>query len=50
MSDALTIGLLLVTGLLMTLVVMFTSSGLFGYYIVETGRRILRLRQRKLKS
>ena len=50
MSDALTIGLLLVTGLLMTLVVMFTSSGLFGYYILETVRRILRERKRKQKA
>jgi hypothetical protein len=46
MSDALTTVLLLVTGLLMTLVIMFTSSGLFGYFTVETVRRILRLRRK----
>jgi hypothetical protein len=45
MSHALTIVLLSVTGLLMALVVMFTSSGLFAYYILETVRRILRLRR-----
>jgi hypothetical protein len=50
MSDSLTIVLLLVTGLLMALVIMFTSSGLFAYYIVESVRRILRLRKRKQKS
>jgi len=47
MSDALAIALLLLTGLLMALVVMFTSSGLFGYYIFETARRILRSRRKR---
>ena len=47
MSNALTVVLLLATGLLMALVVMFTSSGLFAYYIFETVRRILRSRKRK---
>ena len=42
MSHALTVGLLLLTGLLMAFVIMFTSSGLFAYYILETVRRILR--------
>jgi hypothetical protein len=50
MSDSLTIVLLLGTGLLVALVVMFTSSGLFGYYIFETVRRILRSRRREPKS
>jgi hypothetical protein len=49
MCDALTIVLLLATGLLLVLVIMFTSSGLFGYYIVETVRRILRTRRTKLE-
>ncbi len=50
MSFAPTIVLLLLTALAMTLVVMFTSSGLFGYYILETVRRILRERKRKQKA
>jgi len=49
MSDALAIVLLLVTGLLMALTILVTSSGLFGYYIFETVRRIQRLRRTKLK-
>ena len=47
MSDFLAAMLLLVTGLLMALVIMLTSSGLLGYYTVETVRRVLRLRKRK---
>ena len=47
MSDALAIALLLLTGLLMALVVMFTSSGLFACYIFETVRRILRSRTKR---
>ena len=47
MSIALIIALLLVTGLVMALVVMFTSSGLFGYYIFDTVRRILRSRRKR---
>ena len=47
MSNALTIVLLLATGLLMTLVIMFTSSGLSAYYIFETVRRILRSRRKR---
>ncbi|MGB7591781.1 MAG: hypothetical protein WCD04_13465 [Terriglobia bacterium] len=50
MSDALAIVLLLLTGLLVALAVMFTSSGLFGYYIFETVRRILRSARRGRKS
>jgi hypothetical protein len=46
MSDALSIVLLLASGLLMAVVIMFTSSGLLGYYTVETVRRILRLRRK----
>lgn len=46
MSDALTIVLLLATGLLLVLVIMFTSSGLLGYYLVETVRRIVRKARR----
>jgi hypothetical protein len=47
MSNFLAVVLLLVTGLLVAFVIMLTSSGLFGYYIVETVRRFLRLRRRK---
>jgi hypothetical protein len=47
MSDFLAVVLLLVTGLPVAFVIMFTSSGLFAYYILETGRRFLRLRRRK---
>jgi hypothetical protein len=47
MSDALAIALLLLTGLLMAFVVMFTSSGLFTYYIFETVRRIQRSRRKR---
>jgi hypothetical protein len=47
MSDALSVVLLLVTGLLLALVIMFTSTGLLGYYTVETVRRILRSRKTK---
>jgi hypothetical protein len=47
MSIALIIALLLVTGLVMALVVMFTSSGLFACYIFETVRRILRSRRKR---
>jgi hypothetical protein len=46
MSHALTIVLLLVTGLLMALGIMFTSSGLLGYYVLESVRRILRSRKK----
>ena len=42
MSDFLAVVLLLVTGLLLALVIMFTSTGLLGYYTVETARRIVR--------
>jgi hypothetical protein len=50
MSVALTVVLLLFAGLLMAVVVMFTSSGLFGYYIVETVRRIRRRARTGRKS
>lgn len=50
MSESLAIVLLSATGLLMALVIMFTSSGLFAHYIFETVRRILRLGGRKQKG
>jgi hypothetical protein len=50
MSNFLAVALVLVTGLLVTVVIMFTSSGLFGYYIVEAVRRILRLARRGRRS
>ena len=43
MSHALAILLLVLTGILLAAVILFTSSGLFGYYIVESVRRIRRL-------
>ena len=43
MSNFLAVVLLLVTGLLMALVVLFRSSGFFGYYILASARRTLRL-------
>jgi len=42
MSQALAILLFLVTGFLLALVIMFTSSALLGYYVREAVRRILR--------
>ena len=47
MSEALTILLLLATGLVLALVIMFTSSGLLWYYTAETVRRILRSRRKR---
>ena len=47
MSEALTILLLLATGLVLALVIMFTSSGFLSYYTVETVRRIVRLRRKR---
>ena len=43
MSHAVAFWLLLAAGLATALVVLLTSSGLFGYYILETIRRILRM-------
>jgi len=42
MSHTLAIVLLLVSGAVMTLVVLVTSSVLFACYILESARRILR--------
>lgn len=46
MSHALAVVLLSLTGVLIALVIMFTSSGLLGYYLVETVRRIVRKARR----
>jgi hypothetical protein len=46
-SHTLIVLLLLVTGLFTSVIILFTSSVLFGCWIVESVRRILRVRPRK---